>query len=406
MKKKLISMLLVSAMAVTTLAGCGSSAAAPAADATATEAADESAVATDNAEAATVEGAETFLIGGIGPLTGGAASYGISVKQAAEIAINEINAAGGVTVGDKTYQFELAFEDDEASEEKSPQAYNTLMDKGINVLMGTVTSGACLAIIDQTYEDGILQITPSGSAQDCTKYPNAFRICFTDPLQGVTMADYIINNLGYSKIAVIYNNSDEYSTGIKDAFEAKVAELGGSIVASESFVTDDVDFNTQLSSIKGTDAEVIFVPAYYNDATYITKQAKELGMTLPFLGSDGWDGVLGTVTDPSTIEGAVFLSPFFAADTSEKVVSFVKAYEAAYGTTPDQFAADAYDAIYVIKAVMEKAGSIENADLIAAMTEIEIDGLTGDKMSFTADGEPNKGAKFIKIVNGEYTAVE
>lgn len=410
MKKKLVSMMLVAAMAVTTLVGCGS--AAPAADAAAPEVADESADAADeadaadNADAATVEGAETFLIGGIGPLTGGAASYGISVKQAAEIAINEINAAGGVTVGDKTYQFELAFEDDEASEEKSPQAYNTLMDQGINVLMGTVTSGACLAITDLTYEDGILQITPSGSAQDCTKNPNAFRICFTDPLQGETMADYAINKLGYSKIAIIYNNADEYSTGIKDAFEAKVAELGGTIVASESFVTDDVDFNTQLTSIKGTDAEVIFVPAYYNDATYITKQAKELGMTLPFLGSDGWDGVLGTVTDASTIEGAVFLSPFFAADTAENVVSFVKAYEAAYGATPDQFAADAYDAIYVIKAAMEKAGSIENADLIAAMTQIEIDGLTGDNMSFTADGEPNKGAKFIKIVNGEYTAVE
>ena len=410
MKKKLVSMMLVAAMAVTTLVGCGS--AAPAADAAAPEVADESADAADeadaadNADAATVEGAETFLIGGIGPLTGGAASYGISVKQAAEIAINEINAAGGVTVGDKTYQFELAFEDDEASEEKSPQAYNTLMDQGINVLMGTVTSGACLAITDLTYEDGILQITPSGSAQDCTKNPNAFRICFTDPLQGETMADYAINKLGYSKIAIIYNNADEYSTGIKDAFEAKVAELGGTIVASESFVTDDVDFNTQLTSIKGTDAEVIFVPAYYNDATYITKQAKELGMTLPFLGSDGWDGVLGTVTDTSTIEGAVFLSPFFAADTAENVVSFVKAYEAAYGATPDQFAADAYDAIYVIKAAMEKAGSIENADLIAAMTQIEIDGLTGDNMSFTADGEPNKGAKFIKIVNGEYTAVE
>ena len=404
MKKKLVSMMLVTAMAVTTLIGCGGTA--PVADAAAPETADESADAADNANAAAVEGAETFLIGGIGPLTGGAASYGISVKQAAEIAIDEINAAGGVTAGDKTYQFALAFEDDEASEEKSPQAYNTLMDKGINALMGTVTSGACLAITDLTYEDGILQITPSGSAIDCTKNPNAFRICFTDPLQGETMADYAINKLGYSKIAVIYNNADEYSTGIKDAFEAKVSELGGTITASESFVTDDVDFNTQLTSIKGTDAEVIFVPAYYNDATYITKQAKELGMTLPFLGSDGWDGVLGTVTDTTTIEGAVFLSPFFAADTSENVVSFVKAYETAYGATPDQFAADAYDAIYVIKAVMEKAGSIESADLIAAMTQIEINGLTGVNMSFTADGEPNKGAKFIKIVNGAYTAVE
>ena len=411
MKKKLMSIMLVAAMTVTTLAGCGS-AASTATDAAATEettAADESADAADTAEAAdtaTVEGAETFLIGGIGPLTGGAASYGLSVKQGAEIAINEINTAGGVTVGDTTYQLALAFEDDEASEEKSPQAYNTLMDQGINALMGTVTSGACLAITDLTYEDNILMITPSGSAQDCTKNPNAFRICFTDPLQGETMADYIVNTMGYKNIAVIFNNADEYSTGIKDAFEAKVAELGGTISASESFVTDDVDFNTQLTSIKGTDAECIFVPAYYNDATYITKQAKELGMELPFFGSDGWDGVLGTVTDATTIEGAVFLSPFFAADTAENVAFFVSSYETAYSATPDQFAADAYDSIYVIKAAMEQAGSIESDALIAAMTEIEIDGLTGEGMSFTADGEPNKGAKFIKIVNGEYTSAE
>ena len=380
MKNKLLSLVMILTMTATLVAGCGSS-------------------------AASADG-NTFLIGGIGPLTGAAASYGISVKQGAEIAIKEINDAGGVKVGDTTYTYEMKFEDDEATEDKAIQAYNTLMDQKINALMGTVTSGACLAIVDLTAEDGILQITPSGSAKDCTKNDNAFRICFTDPLQGITMADYAVNELGYKKIAVIFNNADEYSAGVKDAFEAQVAANGGEIVASESFVTDDVDFNTQLTTIKGTDAEVIFVPAYYNDATYITKQAKELGMALPFLGSDGWDGVLGTVTDPSTVEGAVFLSPFFAADESEAVKSFVSAYEEAYGATPDQFAADAYDAIYCFKAAMETAGSIESADMIAAMTSIKIDGLTGDGMSFTADGEPNKGAKFIKIVDGAYTAAK
>lgn len=379
MKNKLLSVLLVVGMVASLLTGCGNSA------------------STDG---------NTFLIGGIGPLTGAAASYGISVKQGAEIAIKEINDAGGVKAGDTTYTFAMQFEDDEATEDKAIQAYNTLMDQNINAVLGTVTSSPCIAIADATAEDGILQITPSGSAQDCTKNPNAFRICFTDPLQGVTMADYAVNELGYKKIAVIFNNADAYSTGIKDAFEAQVAANGGEVVASESFVTDDVDFNTQLTTIKGTDAEVIFVPAYYNDATYITKQAKELGMSLPFLGSDGWDGVLGTVTDPSTVEGAVFLSPFFAADENEAVKSFVTAYEAAYGATPDQFAADAYDAVYCFKAAIEAAGSIESADLIAAMTEISVDGLTGEAMSFTVDGEPNKGAKFIKITDGAYTAAK
>ncbi len=403
MKKKLLSVLLVAAMTTALLAGCGSTAGtqAPADTAEATEAAPEA------SEPATTEAAAsdggTFLIGAIGPLTGAAASYGLSVKQGAEIAIQEINAAGGVKVGDVNYTFAMQFEDDQATEDKAIQAYNTLMDQKVNAILGTVTSGACLAIVDLTAEDGILQITPSGSAQDCTKNPNGFRICFTDPLQGVTMADYAVKDLGYKKIAVIFNNSDEYSTGIKDAFEAQVAANGGEIVASESFVKDDVDFNTQLTSIKGTDAEAIFVPAYYNDATYITKQAKELGMDLPFLGSDGWDGVLGTVTDPTTVEGAIFLSPFFAAEDDEAVKTFVSSYETAYGATPDQFAADAYDGVYVFKAAMEKAGSIESADLIAAMPEISIDGLTGKGMSFTPEGEPNKGAKFIKITNGEYT---
>ena len=219
------------------------------------------------------------------------------------------------------------------------------------------------------------------------------------------MADFIYNDLGYTKVAVMYSNTSDYGVGIKDAFEAKFEELGGSIAASEAFGDNDVDFNTQLTKIKGTDAEAIFVPGYYQAATYITKQAADMGLELPFLGSDGWDGVLGTVTDASTVEGAIFLSPFFAADTNENVVKFVDAYKAAYNATPDQFAADSYDAVYVIKAAMEKAGSIESDAMIAAMTEISVAGLTGagSEITFTAEGEPNKGAMFIQIKDGQYT---
>lgn len=391
--KKFLSLVVVLAMLVASLAACGGE--------------DSETTAETNAEAtgetsATVEGAETFLIGGIGPLTGAAASYGTSVKQGAEIAIKEINEAGGVQVGDKTYQFAMEFADDEASEDKAPQAYNSLMDKGINAVLGCVTSGACIAIVDQTAADGILQITPSGSAEGCIANDNAFRICFSDPEQGVAMADYAVNTLGLTKIAVIYNAADEYSTGIQVAFEEAVADLGGEIVASEAFNTNDVDFNTQLTKIKSTDAEAIYVPAYYQDATYITKQAKELGIDVQFLGSDGWDGVLGTVTDASTVEGCIFTSPFCASVDDEKVVSFVEAYEAAYGSTPDQFAADGYDTVYTMKAAMEKAGSIESADMIAAMTEITVDGLTGEGMTFEASGAPVKAVKFVEVKDGAY----
>lgn len=405
MKKmtKVLSMALAASLVVASFTACGGG------EKEETKAAETTAAGETAAEGETTAAAadgETFLIGGIGPLTGDAASYGNSVKQGAEIAIEEINAAGGVKVGDKTYTLDMVFADDEATEDKAIQAYNSVMDDGAQAILGCVTSGACIAITDLTAEDGILQITPSGSAIDCAKNDNGFRICFTDPAQGVTMADLAAETLGYKKVAVIYDSSSDYSMGIKEAFEEEFAAKGGEIVASEAFTGGDVDFNTQLTTIKGTDAEAIFVPSYYQEATYITKQAKDMGMELPFLGSDGWDGVLGTVTDTTTVEGAIFLSPFFAADPSENVAAFVKAYEEAYSATPDQFAADAYDTVYTIKAAMEQAGSIESADLIAAMTEITVDGLTGDGITWTAEGEPNKGSKFIQIIDGAYTLYE
>lgn len=386
--KKVVSLGLLGTLTVASLAGCGTK--------------NTGSTGSDGGEASGT-GDGTFLIGGLGPLTGQAASYGISVKQGAEVAIQEINDAGGVKVGDKTLQLKLQFEDDEADGDTAMAAYNTLMDKGIQALLGTVTSGAGLAIADQTNADGILQITPSGSAKDLTKNPNAFRLCFTDPLQGETMADYAVNTLGYKKVAMIYNNSDDYSTGVAEAFESKVKELGGEIVAKEAFVTDAVDFNTQLTTIKGTDAQIIFAPVYYQDAAYITTQASELGMTLPFIGSDGWDGVLDKVVDKKVLEGAVFLSPFLATDPDKAVQAFVTKYKEKYNATPDQFAADGYDTVNVIKAALEKAGKTDSADLIKAMTEIEVKGLTGT-VTFDASGEPNKGAKFVEIKNGEYTA--
>lgn len=345
---------------------------------------------------------EKFILGVQGPLTGSAASYGISVKQGCELAVSEINAAGGVTVNGVNYQLELVAADDEADPDKALNAYNTLMDQNIDALIGTVTSGACLAITSQTAADGILMLTPSGSALGCTEYDNAFRLCFTDPLQGVTMADYIVKELGYTKVAVIYNTSDEYSTGMMEAFVEQVAANGGEVVANEAFQQDDVDFKTQLTTIKGTDAEAIFLPIYYNDVANILTQANEMGIEVPFFGGDGWDGVLSVITDASILEGCVFLSPFNAYDTDEVVVSFVDAYNKAYNTTPDQFAADGYDCVYVIKAAMETAGSVEDADLIAAMTKVSVDGLTGTGISFTAEGEPEKGARFIEIVDGKY----
>ncbi len=345
---------------------------------------------------------DSFLIGGIGPLTGIAASYGVSVKQGAEIAIDEINEAGGVSVGDEKVQLQFKFMDDEAMPDKAVTAYNALMDDGMDALLGTVTTDSAIGISDLTYEDGMFTLTPSGSALEITKHPNTFRVCFTDPLQGVTMADFA-QEQGYTKIAVMYNNSDNYSTGVMDAFVDQVEINGLEIVAQEAFAADDVDFNTQLTKIKATDAQVIFVPSYYDYAANIATQAHELAMDLPFLGSDGWDGVIAQTVDPSVLEGAIFLTPFLANSDDSATKAFVKEYQERFDSIPDQFAADGYDGIYIIAAAMEEAGSTEGADLIAAMTKIQVDGLTGS-MTFTADGEPNKEANFAEIKDGEYVA--
>ncbi|WP_099466837.1 ABC transporter substrate-binding protein [Konateibacter massiliensis] len=379
--KKIMALGMVTTLAVASLAGCQG-----------------------GSDSSSNASGDTFVIGSIGPTTGDAASYGTSVKQGAEVAIKEINEAGGVKVGDKTLQFSLKFEDDQATPDKAVTAYNSLMDSGMNALLGCVTSDSSLAVTSLVQEDDLLMLTPSGSAAKITENnPNVFRLCFTDPLQGDTMAAHLVTDLGYKNIAVIYKNSDPYSAGIYETFAAKVQELGGTISTAEAFA-DGEDFNTQLTSIKGTDAEVIFAPVYYTDAAHIVTQAADLSMTLPFFGSDGWDGILDAVTDTATIEGAIFLSPFFSGDASS--ADFVAAYKSAYNATPDQFAADGYDGVYVIKAALEQAGSTATADLIKAMTEISVDGVTGKGISFTAEGEPQKAAKFIKIVDGAYTAAE
>ena len=254
--KKALSVGLAAAM-VLSMAACGGSetaetTAAPE-ETTAAEAEGGEAEETEAAD----DGMETFLIGSTGPLTGPNASYGTSVKQGEEIAIQEINEAGGVKVGDVTYKLALNFQDDEAKEDKAVTAFNTLVDAGMNAYVGAVTTGACLAQTDLSYEANILQITPSASAEAVTGNPNVFRMCFTDPLQGQMIAQYVVDN-GYESVAVLWNNADEYSAGIHDSFVETLDGLdAGLLVADESFATGDVDFNTQLTVIKNSGAKLL-----------------------------------------------------------------------------------------------------------------------------------------------------
>lgn len=347
-----------------------------------------------------------IVIGVTGPLTGDASTYGQSVVNAAQLAVDEINEAGGVN----GVKLKLISEDDEADGAKAKSAYETLMDNGMQILVGAVTSGSSIAINDLVAKDGILQITPSASALDANKNPNTFRVCFTDPLQGKAMAEYAYNDLGYRKAAVIHNHDDDYSTGMYQAFIERFKALGGSIAEDVSFAKDASDFSAQVTKIGASDAEFLFLPIYAEKAAQIVITMNSKNIDLPLLGGDGLDGILKYLTggNAKLVEGLTYLTPFVSTDSAENVQSFTAKYKAKYGQDPDQFAADGYDAVYLAKLALEKAGvtsaaSIDNAKLVEAMRTVEYDGLTG-KMTFDADGEPQKGAKVAKIVDGQYVA--
>lgn len=387
--KKMISMTLAVAMTMSLLAGCGNS----------------------NAGTESASG-DTFKIGGIGPVTGGAAIYGQAVKNGAELAIKEINEAGGIN----GYQIEYNFQDDEMDNEKAVNAYNTLKDWGMNILVGAVTSGCCVAVAAESQNDNLFQITPSGSSVDCINgNENVFQVCFTDPNQGVGAADYIGQNNIATKVAVIYDSSDVYSSGIFAKFKEEAASQNFEIVSEEAFTADNkTDFSVQLAKAQEAGADLVFLPIYYSEASLILKQADSMGYAPKFFGCDGLDGILGVENfDQKLAEGVMLLTPFAADAKDDATQKFVSAYEAAYGETPNQFAADAYDAVYVVKAAVEKceatpADSVTDLcdKLKAAMQEISYDGLTGDSMSWSADGTVNKAPKAMEIKNGAYALVQ
>ncbi len=404
--KKLVSLALTLSMVAALLAGCGDKTADNNAAAGTESAAGENA-ATDAAGNGAAEG-EAFRIGGIGPLTGGAAVYGIAVKNGAQLAVDEINAAGGIN----GVQIAFDFEDDEHDPEKAVNAYNTLKDRNIQLLMGTVTSGPCLAVSEETKNDNMFMLTPSGTAVECVQYDNAFRVCFSDPNQGAKSAEYIGTNKIASKVAVIYDSSDVYSSGIYAEFAKKAPEYGIEIVAAEAFTSDNkTDFNIQLKKAYNGGAELVFLPIYYQEAALILSQANTMGFAPIFFGCDGLDGILSVENfDVALAEGVMLLTPL-VADENDMTRAFVAAYEEAYGETPIQFAANAYDAVYIIKAALEQAGATPDMDasqlcdlLKAAMTEITVNGLTGE-MTWSADGEVNKEPKAVKIADGAYTAM-
>lgn len=389
--KKFISVMLVASMAVTALTGCGS-----------------------NSGSSSKKDADKYYIGGIGPTTGATAIYGTAVKNGAQIAVDEINAAGGIN----GKQIEYRFEDDQNDAEKAVNAYNTLKDWGMQMLVGTTTTAPCIAVAGKTASDNVFQITPSASSPDVLSSGNGnvFQVCFTDPNQGVASAQYIAENKLATKIGIIYDSSDVYSSGIEEKFEAEAKTQGLNIVSKAAFTADSkTDFGTQLQKAKDAGADLLFLPIYYQEASIILKQADTMGYKPKFFGVDGMDGILTVENfDTKLAEDVMLLTPF-AADAKDKTVqNFVKTYKEKYKDTPNQFAADSYDAVYALKAAIEESKATTDMSasdmcdaLKGAMTKIKMQGLTGGKdgLTWNESGEVTKSPKAVIIKNGAYKAM-
>lgn len=391
-KKNIAALLMAGAMCLSLLAGCSN-----------TESTNSSAPAGSDAPASqepSGEASGTFKVGFIGPLTGNAASYGISASQGAQIAVAEINALGGI-------QFDLKIEDDQHNAELSVNAYNNLMDWEMQMLIGPVTSTPAVSVAAEAYADRVFAVTPSASSLDVIEgKDNFFQICFTDPAQGISVATYLKENYADSSIAIIYNNADPYSTGIYESFAAEAEKLDLSVVYTGTFTDDSqTDFSVQLTGAQNAGADLIFAPTYYGPASVILTQGQSMGYEFTLFGCDGMDGILGVV-DASLAEGMLLLTPF-SADL-EKNAGFVEAYQAAYGSIPDQFAADGYDCVYTLYRAIQAAGCTADmsADeiceaLIGVMTTITVDGMTG-VLSWSATGEVTKDFDVYVVKDGKY----
>lgn len=413
--KKTLALLLAVCMMVTLLAGCAGG------DDTATSPTPDANPTADNTDPVT-PAAGAIKVGGVGPLTGGAAIYGNAAANGAKIAVDEVNQLGGL-------QIELRYEDDAHDAEKSVNAYNTLKGWGMQVFLGSVTSTPGVATSVEANNDHMFYLTPSASSTDVLggvanpltgtvdidRKDNVFQMCFVDPNQGSASAQYIFDQKLGSKIAVIYKNDDVYSTGVYNSFDAKAKELGLNVVSVTTFTEDTkTDFSVQLGDAKANDADLVFLPMYYDAAALIFTQANGMGYAPKWFGIDGMDGILGVEGfDTSLAEGVMLLTPFNADSEDEATQSFVAKYQATYGEVPNQFAADGYDCIYAIYNALTNAGVTADMDasaicdaLIAQFTTMSFDGLTGEGVTWGVDGAVTKSPKGMVIQNGAYVGMD
>ena len=416
--KKLLSIALVAMLALSALAGCAAPAAtdASASDATAANATAADATATDAAQPAS---GETIKVGILGPHTGDYAVYGLAVKNGAQLYIDQVNAAGGIN----GKQIETVVYDNKGDSTEAITAFTRMVDDGITALIGDVLSGNTIAVVGEANPINMPMITASATAVGVTYnadtdtvYTNVFRSCFIDPFQGEKMAQYASEKLGAKTAAVLTMTGDDYSVGLADAFKAKCAEVGITVVADEGYSKGDVDFKAQLTNILASAPDVIFCPNYYQDDGMIVTQARELGLTSTFLGGDGWAGV-SAYASAADLEGSYFCSAY-APGSTDAVKKFEADYTAAYGAdTLNMFAATAYDAAQILVAALTKAeasgaatGSDEYKQAVIDAIKTEgpsVVGITSETgYTFDDHNNPIKSAVIMTITGGVETFKE
>lgn len=409
--KKFFALMMAMVMCLGLLAGCGEEAAPSDSEVPASDTPASDTPASEAPEGSDASGA-AFKFGGSGPLTGENATYGVAVMNGAQIAVDEINAAGGINGA----QIEFQFQDDVSDSETAINAYNKLMDWGMQILVGPVITGPAISVSALAYEDRVFALTPSASSLDVVSgKDNMFQLCFTDPNQGMGSATYMGANMPGSKVAVIYRNDDPYSQGIRDTFVAEAANQDLEIVYEGTFTADTAtDFSVQLTAAQSAGADVVFLPIYYQPASIILSQADAMGYEPTFFGVDGMDGILTLKNfDMSLAEGVMVLTPFSADATDERTVNFVAEYNERFGETPNQFAADGYDCIYALKQALENAGctpDMSTEDICDAMIEqfttMSFDGLTGTGLTWGTDGTVSKLPMAVVIHDGAYVSAE
>ena len=379
-KKNMLSMMLAGCLALS-LTACGGSS--------------ESGAASDNSGASGDSG--TITLGMIGPLTGSVAVYGTHIENGVKLAIEEINAAGGVTLSDGAHQLAVEVKDDQGDSTECVNAMNALISDGIQLVVGSATSGCTSAITSIANSEGVVMITPSGTADSLTTTMDyVFRTCFRDSFQGELAAQYALDE-GYTKVGVVYCSADTYSAGLRDAFIAACQDKGLDVVAEESVATmTEVDYTNQFNKMVSAGAELVFTPFYYDVmGLYLVPQARSAGFTGVLLGGDGVDSTETTI--PAGADLSVYNDVYFVNHystelaTSDVSKNFVESYEAKYGDTPNNFDALAYDAVYVYKAAMEACGASDAASVQAALadTSAAYDSTCGT-FSFDETGTPIK----------------